>query len=108
MAFEPRSNTSRRNIHQHEYARSFAGASQVLIAVPAKTDKVPEGRELDLPRLAREVSATGIPTEAVDGVPAIAERIAGVVRSGDVVLVMSNGAFGGLVELLLQRIGVPR
>ena len=28
--FEPRSNTSRRNIHQHEYAGAFAGASRAV------------------------------------------------------------------------------
>src|SRR6185295_20055786 len=53
--FEPRSNTSRRNLHQAEYARSFEGADVAFIKVPEKHDKIPEGEGLDAAHLAREL-----------------------------------------------------
>src|SRR5262249_30074950 len=49
--FEPRSNTSRRNIHQEEYASAFRGAALSSIKIPEPHDKVPQNEQLDVPRL---------------------------------------------------------
>lgn len=38
-------------------------------------------------------------------IDAVVEAVAGVAQSGDVVIVMSNGGFGGIHEKLLQRLG---
>jgi UDP-N-acetylmuramate: L-alanyl-gamma-D-glutamyl-meso-diaminopimelate ligase len=103
--FEPRSNTSRRNIHQEQYACSFGGASRALIAVPAKTDRVPTGEELDVARLATDVTSRGVPAEAIDGVPAIVDRLVSGAKPDDVILVMSNGSFGGLIDRLVTALG---
>ena len=46
--FEPRSNTSRRNIHQHEYETAFEGAALASIRVPEPHDKVPLDEQLDI------------------------------------------------------------
>src|SRR5205814_9721406 len=46
--FEPRYNTSRRNIHQTEYATAFDGAARALIRVPEPHDKVPVDEQLDI------------------------------------------------------------
>jgi len=102
--FEPRSNTSRRNIHQEEYARSFVGAARVSIKVPEKHDQIPAGEELDVPRLVRELAAGGL---SASGAATVAELVDEVVRDakpGDVLLVMSNGAFGGFIEQVLTRL----
>src|SRR6185436_6209820 len=45
--FEPRSNTSRRNIHQDDYAKAFVGADLATIRVPEPHDKVPADQQLD-------------------------------------------------------------
>lgn len=103
--FEPRSNTSRRNIHQDEYAHSFTGASRASIKVPEKHDKVPSNEELDVTRLAREVTALGIPTVATTTVDGLLDEVARDAKSGDVILVMSNGSFGGFINSLLTRLG---
>src|SRR5205085_4661789 len=47
--FEPRSNTSRRNIHQEDYAHAFTGAARASLKVPEHHDKVPLSEELDVP-----------------------------------------------------------
>ncbi len=102
--FEPRSNTSRRNIHQHEYARSFTGAAKVSIKVPEKHDKVPSGEELDVERLVSDLRAEGIEADCEKDVGALVRHVAGKARRGDVVLVMSNGSFGGFIEKLLAEL----
>jgi UDP-N-acetylmuramate: L-alanyl-gamma-D-glutamyl-meso-diaminopimelate ligase len=42
--FEPRSNTSRRNIHQHDYARAFGSAQRVSLKVPRAPRQNSAGR----------------------------------------------------------------
>jgi UDP-N-acetylmuramate: L-alanyl-gamma-D-glutamyl-meso-diaminopimelate ligase len=54
--------------------------------------------------LAGDLRARGVPADAIDGVDAIVERLAAEARPGDVVLIMSNGAFGGIWEKLLAAL----
>lgn len=103
--FEPRSNTSRRNIHQDDYAHAFTGAARASIKVPERHDKIPQGEELDVPRLAKELTAHGIPSTAETTVAAMLDEVTRDAKRGDVLLVMSNGAFGGFIDTLLQRLG---
>jgi UDP-N-acetylmuramate: L-alanyl-gamma-D-glutamyl-meso-diaminopimelate ligase len=100
--FEPRSNTSRRNIHQGDYAKSFAGAQRALILAPRPHDQVPADQQLDAAKLAAELTAAGIAAESFGQVEPLAERALSEARDGDVLLVMSNGAFGGLIPKLIE------
>jgi UDP-N-acetylmuramate: L-alanyl-gamma-D-glutamyl-meso-diaminopimelate ligase len=99
--FEPRSNTSRRNIHQEDYAHSFTGAARASLKVPERHDKVPTGEELDVPRVTEELKAQGIAADHASDVPTLVERVARESQPGDVLHVMSNGAFGGFIDKLL-------
>jgi len=99
--FEPRSNTSRRSLHQQEYARSFGDAARVWLLRPAPSDRVPEAERLDVDRLAREISAAGPSAGACASVEEMVESVRSEARAGDVVVAMSNGAFGGIWEKLL-------
>jgi UDP-N-acetylmuramate: L-alanyl-gamma-D-glutamyl-meso-diaminopimelate ligase len=103
--FEPRSNTSRRNLHAAEYARAFAGAARAIISVPLPTDKVPANEQLDVRRLASEVTANGVPATALESVDEIVELVQREAKAGDLVLVMSNGSFGGIVDKLARALG---
>ena len=107
--FEPRSNTSRRNIHQEEYAAAFDEADVVTIRLPEPHDKVPADQQLDVPAIVKAISSRGIEANGLANVSDIVDHIARQARPNDVVLVMSNGAFGGLIPELLsaleQRIG---
>ena len=99
--FEPRSNTSRRNIHQEDYANSFTGATRASLKVPERHDKVPTGEELDVPRVCEDLKKQGIEADHAADVPSLVERVAREAKAGDVLLVMSNGAFGGFIDKLL-------
>ena len=108
VAFEPRSNTSRRNVFQQEYARALAQADTVWIArVPeapiySATGEV-AGR-LDTGRIAADLRHEGRHAETFDNPGLIVARLADDCREGDVVLVMSNGDFGDLIPKLLGRL----
>ncbi len=100
--FEPRSNTSRRNIHQNEYAHAFAGAARATIRVPEPHDKVPMNEQLDIGRVVQELNTQGIEADASPDVDVLVKRVVDGARRGDVLLVMSNGAFGGFIPSVLQ------
>jgi UDP-N-acetylmuramate: L-alanyl-gamma-D-glutamyl-meso-diaminopimelate ligase len=100
--FEPRSNTSRRNLHQREYVRAFPHAAEVFVLTPAPTDRVPEHERLDVPRLTGEITAeTGTPAHACGTVDEMVEAVIARTQPGDVIVAMSNGAFGGIWDKLL-------
>ena len=102
--FEPRSNTSRRNIHQKEYAESFDGAQRVSLKVPEPHDKVPANEQLDVPAVAGALRNHGVDADYSSDVRELVDRVAHEAQRGDVVLVMSNGAFGGFIPSLLGEL----
>ena len=102
--FEPRSNTSRRNIHQHAYVNALRSAPLVFVEVPEPHDKVPADQQLDVTQIVRDLEAAGVTAHGASNVAELVELVAGEARSGDLVLVMSNGAFGGFVPSLMERL----
>jgi UDP-N-acetylmuramate: L-alanyl-gamma-D-glutamyl-meso-diaminopimelate ligase len=100
--FEPRSNTSRRRVFQREFAAALARADEaVLAAVFVKeNDPIPPAERLDPAEIVADVTKLGTPARLVDGVPAIRDYLVATSAPGDVVAIMSNGAFGGLPRLV--------
>jgi UDP-N-acetylmuramate: L-alanyl-gamma-D-glutamyl-meso-diaminopimelate ligase len=102
--FEPRSNTSRRNIHQAEYAAAFTHADLVLIRTPEPHDKVPVDQQLDVQQIVEGIRGRGVAASASGDVAELVQQVTSSVRPGDVVLVMSNGAFGGFIPAVLEQL----
>jgi UDP-N-acetylmuramate: L-alanyl-gamma-D-glutamyl-meso-diaminopimelate ligase len=100
--FEPRSNTSRRRVFQREFADALARADEaVLAAVFTKPgDPIPPAERLDPAEIVADVVARGTSARLIDGVPAIRDYLVATSAPGDVVVIMSNGAFGGLPALV--------
>jgi UDP-N-acetylmuramate: L-alanyl-gamma-D-glutamyl-meso-diaminopimelate ligase len=107
--FEPRSNTSRRNLHQADYAApaTWSGAAGVFLLTPAPTDRVPEAERLDVAAVCRQLTEAGTPAEAFGTVDQLVSAVAAAVRPRDVVVAMSNGAFGGVWTKLLHALAKP-
>jgi UDP-N-acetylmuramate: L-alanyl-gamma-D-glutamyl-meso-diaminopimelate ligase len=105
--FEPRSNTSRRRVFQREFADALARADEaVLAAVFAKAgDPIPPEQRLDPGEIVADVAALGTPARLVDGVAAIRDYLLATSMPGDVLVIMSNGAFGGLPRLVANALG---
>jgi UDP-N-acetylmuramate: L-alanyl-gamma-D-glutamyl-meso-diaminopimelate ligase len=106
--FEPRSNTSRRAVFQAEYADALAAADAVFVR------RVPDGPiysafgevkdRLSAEAIADSLSQRGVDAVVQEEVDALVGEIARRARPGDVVLVMSNGDFGGIWGKLLERL----
>jgi UDP-N-acetylmuramate: L-alanyl-gamma-D-glutamyl-meso-diaminopimelate ligase len=101
--FEPRSNTTKRRVFQRELAEALAAADGAILAEVFEPHKVPEGDRLDVAALVEEVRTLHQrPCFVEPSAQAIVARLAPMLRSGDVVVVFSNGGFGGIHELLLS------
>ena len=101
--FEPRSASSCRKVFQDDYARAFADADRVVLAPPGR--QLDASIALDVPKLAAEIAARGVPAWAAPSVDAIVAAAARDAKPGAVVLCMSNGGFGGIHGKLLAALG---
>ena len=101
---EPRSNTLRRNVFQHDLAQSLAIADEVVMANVFKSDAIPEAERLDLGMVVEELKKNGRRARIVPEVDAIIQLVAPELRAGDVVAILSNGGFGGIYEKLPQEL----
>lgn len=106
--FEPRSNTASRAIHQHEYETAFDGAAEVIIATPRKIEGVAKDDQLDVQKLAKTLTTPERRVRTFAEVADIAAAVLAEVKPTDVLLVMSNGAFGGLVRTLASELAKTR
>jgi len=105
--FEPRSNTSRRRVFQEDFCRALASADEVVLAEPftKASDPIPAEERLDPEQIVAELVRRGVPARLMPGAPAIRDYLVESARSGDVIAVMSNGAFGGLPALVAEALG---
>lgn len=90
VAFEPRSNTMRAGVHAETLAASFAAADQVYV-YDADIDWDP----------AAVMAELGERFQTIGDVDAMTSAITDQACPGDVVVVMSNGGFGGIHDKLL-------
>jgi UDP-N-acetylmuramate: L-alanyl-gamma-D-glutamyl-meso-diaminopimelate ligase len=101
--FEPRSASSCRRVFQDDFARAFAGADEVLIA-PVFRSKLAESERLSIPQLVRDLNGRGQSAREAGSIDDIIQAIAREHRPGDLVVLMSNGGFGGIHQRLLQAL----
>ena len=102
--FEPRSNTTRRRVFQDAFAAAFAAADRVTFGAVHRRDQLPESERLSVDALIAALGARGIAAETCEDADAIAALVASQVASGDVVVLMSNGGFGGLAGKLVTAL----
>ena len=91
---------------QHDLTESLRGADDVWIGPIHRPERIPESDRLDRAELAAALSSRGLPARFSDDVDAIVEQLAKTNEDGDVVLILSNGAFGGIYEKLRHACGV--
>lgn len=104
VLFEPRSNTTKRNVFQKELAHALAAADFAVVAAIADLHKVAESERLDPDMLANDVAAFGGKAWYLPGVPEIVEFVGKRAVEGDIIAVLSNGGFGGIHQKLLDRL----
>jgi UDP-N-acetylmuramate: L-alanyl-gamma-D-glutamyl-meso-diaminopimelate ligase len=105
---EPRTNTSRRALFQDAYVDALAAADRIAIAevadepIYSATGEVTE--TLSAARVAEALRARGREAAAFSEIDAIVDWVVAGRQQGDIVLVMSNGAFGGIWEKLIASL----
>jgi UDP-N-acetylmuramate: L-alanyl-gamma-D-glutamyl-meso-diaminopimelate ligase len=99
--FEPRSNTAGRKMFEEDYARAFAAADAAVIAPVFHVKRLSPEARIDREALVRRLESSGRRAFAPETLDAIPDLLRRETRSGDIVILMSSGSFGGLPELLI-------
>lgn len=100
--FEPRSNTTRRAVFQHDLPAAFSEADGVMISRVARLEQLAPEDRLDPERVVADIAATGKPAFYEATADDIVQRLKPLATEGDVVIVFSNGGFDGIHQKLLE------
>ena len=100
--FEPRSNTTTRNIFQAELADAFGPAEIVVVGSVNRPERYPEDERLDTAALTNDLIARGKTASYMPSVDDMIQYVLNIASSGDVIALLSNGKFGGAHRTLTQ------
>jgi UDP-N-acetylmuramate: L-alanyl-gamma-D-glutamyl-meso-diaminopimelate ligase len=101
--FEPRSASSCRRVFQDDFARAFAPADEVVVASVFRSSLPPEER-LSEDQLVSDLTRGGTSARHLPDVDSIVKSVASEAQPGDLIVVMSNGGFGGIHRKLLEAL----
>ena len=102
--FEPRTNTSMRNVFQEVYSQVFDDADVICIRKPALLKKIPPEQQFSSKQLVADLNQRGLKGLYFENTDKIIDYLVDEVKPGDVILVMSNGGFDNIHERLLEAI----
>jgi UDP-N-acetylmuramate: L-alanyl-gamma-D-glutamyl-meso-diaminopimelate ligase len=102
--FEPRSNTAGRKMFEDDYAEAFAAADVLVVAPVFHAGRLGPDNQLDRAALVARFTSAGKPAFAPAAIGEIPQILRRQARPGDVLLLMSSGAFGGLPTNLLDAL----
>ena len=106
--FEPRTNTTRRNVFQTELALAFSKADGVIISQIARLELLKPEERLDPQQLLKDLHSAGKSAVYLPDADAIVAYLRKEAAGGDVVCVFSNGGFGGIHEKLLSALAARK
>jgi len=101
---EPRSNTLRRKVLQHDLVDSLLLADRIVLAGVYQQQRIPDAERLHPEDVVAALLAQGARAELHPDGDAIVSAIAPQLEPGDVVAILSNGAFDGIYEKLPARL----
>ncbi len=102
--FEPRTNTSRRNVFQAAYADALSEADIVICAPVYRPEALRPGERFSPSALVEDLRRRGIAAYCFETTEAMEEALVKTCRAGDVVLFMSSGSFADLFERLRTKL----
>jgi len=103
--FEPRSNTTRRKVFQNELVTAFVDANAVVISEVARLEQIAAEERLNPEKLMQDLRNAGKNAAYLPDVDSIVAHLAKSAQGGDIIVVFSNGGFGGIHGKLLERLG---
>ncbi len=102
--FEPRSNTTRRAVFQHDLPKALALADGIFVSQVARLDQLPPENRLDPERVMTDIRGQGREAYYLAGVDEIVGAAVGKLKKGDVAVIFSNGSFDGIHEKLVNAL----
>ena len=102
--FEPRTNSSMRNVFQHIYPQSFDFADLICIRQPPLLKKIPVDERFSSEQLVDDLKKRGKDAHYFTDTDSIVEYLMRQAVPGDLILVMSNGSFDNIHEKLLEKL----
>jgi len=102
--FEPRSNSSRRKVFEAGYAEAFVEAHAAFLSTPPFRHNDDPSNFMDVDAVLSALSAKGLDTFKAPDADALLPMLIRYLKPGDVALIMSNGAFGGIHGRLLEAL----
>ena len=102
--FEPRSWTTRKKVFQKDYPPAFAAADYVIIAPIFESFRLTADDQLSIDEVIADLKTQGKLAFSIEGADAIVGHLMPDLQSHDVVVVMSNGGFGGIHQKLLAAL----
>jgi UDP-N-acetylmuramate: L-alanyl-gamma-D-glutamyl-meso-diaminopimelate ligase len=102
--FEPRSYTAQRKEFQQPYVDAFARADQVVLAGLFHPERYTQETALNPAEMVDCWLQRGQTAHYIPAVDEIVAALSGSLQAGDIVLIMSNGAFGGIHGKLLAAL----
>jgi UDP-N-acetylmuramate: L-alanyl-gamma-D-glutamyl-meso-diaminopimelate ligase len=102
--FEPRSYTAQRREFQEEYRRSLGLADRVVIAGLFHPERYGPDTGMDPEQLVDAIRSDGVDARHEPEVGRIVEDVASSAEPGEILVVMSNGGFGGIHGKLLEAL----
>jgi len=106
--FEPRTNSSRRQIFQQDYVRSFDPADLVIVREPVPLANFPADQLFSSKKLAADLAGRAIEAHSFDDTDAILDHLQSTLVPGDVVAILSNGGFDNIHTRLLEMLEKER
>ncbi len=101
---EPRSNTLRRRIFELDLVDALAVADQVVLAAVFRSEAIPEPDRLHPEVVVARLAEQGTPATVAPDADTIVAYLARQTRPGDVLAILSNGAFGSIYTKLPQAL----
>jgi UDP-N-acetylmuramate: L-alanyl-gamma-D-glutamyl-meso-diaminopimelate ligase len=101
--FEPRSASSCLRVFQQDFVEALRGADEVVLAHLFR-ERVPEAERLSPQEIVTDLKELGTSAHYLPTTEDIVRHVAGCARSGDLVVVMSNGGFDGIHDKLLAAL----
>lgn len=98
--FEPRSNTTRRNVFQQELVDCFVDANIVFLSQIDRLHLLKEEERLNPEKVITDIEFMGSQAFYMPDAQSIANKVAEIAQPNDVVIVMSNGGFDGIHQKL--------
>lgn len=102
--FEPRSNTTTRNIFQDEIAQSFDDADEIIIGAVNRPERFAPEQRFSPTQCIESLRNNGKLAHSIPIVDVMVSLVVERVSNGDVIVLLSNGSFGDAMKKIIEKL----